>query len=271
MNIYYPWFEWAYSHLASLKIQNRLNIKVKQIIWLKWFEEVWDAVWDWHIWVLPIENSYAWSVHQNFYNFLRYDYKIIWEIIIKIDHCLVSKNKSIKRIDKVYSHPQALAQCYNYLKKHNIQWFPYQDTAWAAKMISEDDSIVNVWAICSQFAWKLYWLNILEEKIQDQDGNSTRFVIVTKKWSKIKYQDLKNKTTVVFETKNIPASLYKCLWWFATNWINLTKIESLPSLKWHFTYLFWLEFEWNLHEDKVMKSLDELKFFTKYLKVLWTY
>lgn len=270
MKIYFPWFEWAYSHIASKIASNNINTKLEEIIWVPTFEWVWEKIWEWNIGILPIENSYAWSVHQNLYNFLRYDYKVIWEITTTINHCLLSKEKNIKKIHTIYSHPQAISQCYNFLKKHNIKALPYWDTAWAAKMISES---LETWigAIASTQAGKLYWLNILQESLQDQNWNSTRFFVVTKKLSKTIYKEKKSKTTIIFETKNIPASLYKCLWWFATNWVNLTKIESLPTLKNPFTYLFWLDFQWNLSDEKVKKSMDELKFFTKSIQILWTY
>lgn len=270
MNIYYQWELWAYSHIASLLAWKELNIENNNIIGIESFSKIWNSVNSTDIWILPIENSYAGSIHENMYNFLRYDYEVIWEIELEINHCLLSKWTDLSKIKKAYSHPQALSQCYNFLKNNNIEWINYHNTATAAKMISEQDD-VTLWAIASIEASQIYNLNVLEKNIQDQNGNTTRFFIVKSKENKIIYPNKKNKITVIFEARNIPASLYKCLGAFATNNINLTKIESLPSLKDPFSYMFWLDFEWRLDNEKIINALNELKFFTKNYKLIWEY
>lgn len=126
-------------------------------------------------------------------------------------------------------------------------------------------------AISSKQACAIYWLNILEEKIQDQDGNRTRFFVVTSIENKIDYPDKQKKVSIIFETKHEPAVLYKCLWCFATNRINLTKIESLPSLKNPFTYMFWIDFEGELDNEWVKYAMNELKYYTTEINILWKY
>lgn len=270
MKIYYQWEAGAYSNLASIIAKENLNIETADIIWLSDFPEVWANIWDNAIWVLPIENSTAWSIHENLYNFLRYDFKIIWEIDLEIKHCLLSNETDISKIKEAYSHPQALSQCHNYLNHHKIKPIIFYDTAWAAKEIKEKN-MYWVRAIASSLAGEIYWLNKISEDIQDQNWNTTRFFVVVPKDSKLEFGIKQNKTSIIFETKNIPASLYKCLWAFATNNINLTKIESMPSFKDPFSYIFWLDFEWNMQESNIINSLNELKFFTKEIKVLWEY
>ncbi|EKE26366.1 MAG: prephenate dehydratase [uncultured bacterium (gcode 4)] len=269
MKIYYQWEAWAYSNIAANLATKNLSWKI-EILNSPTFWGVWEEISEWIVWVLPIENSYAWSIHENLYNFLRYDYKIIWEVNLEVNHCLISKEKDLSEIKKVYSHPQALSQCYNYLKSHEIESEKHSNTAAAAKMVSESEE-KWIWAISSDLSAEIYWLNILERWIQDQKWNKTRFFIVASKNENIAYKDLKNKVTIIFETRNIPASLYKCLWSFATNSINLTKIESLPSLKDPFSYMFWLDFEWNLEMENIKESLKELQYFTKSLKILGEY
>jgi len=270
MKLIYQWVPWAYSNIACFEAKEQLNEQITDMVWMPDFKSVWEQIDNNHIAILPVENSYAWNIHENLYNFLRYDYKIIWEINLQINHCLLSKENDISSIKKVYSHPQALDQCHNYLKNHWIKPIVFWDTAWAAEMIT-DSNEEWVWAIASNLAWDIYWLNILDEKIQDQDWNTTKFFIIVPKESNIEINEKKWKTSIIFETKNIPAALYKCLGAFATNNVNLTKIESMPSLKWPFTYLFWMNFEWNLEDENVIKSLEELKFFTKQIKILWEY
>ena len=270
MKLIYQWVPWAYSNLTCLKASKLLNCEITDIIWVDNFTSLWEKVDKENIWVIPIENSYAGNIFENLYNFLRFDFKIIWEINLRVDHCLLSKESDISDIKEVYSHPQALRQCYNFLKEHNIKPIIFSDTALAAQMIKEKN-ILNAWAIASSLAWEIYWLNILEESIQDQKWNTTRFFIIVPQKSKIVFKTKANKTSIIFEAKNIPASLYKCLWAFATNNVNLTKIESLPSLKDPFTYLFWIDLEWTTKDISVQKSITELKKFTNDIKILWEY
>ena len=278
MNIYYQWAKWAYSYINATNIQNKIsgksdkNDKVDKIIWLDTFSEVWKKIKkEWWIWVVPIENSYAGPIHENLYKFLHYDFKIIGEIFFEVNHCLLSKETDISKINKTYSHTQALSQCYNYLEKNKIKWVKHLNTASSAEMISKNNE-KWVSAIASKEAWKIYWLNILEEKIQDQNWNKTRFFIIAKKESKIKYLEKAWKISIIFELKNdIPAGLYKCLWAFATNDLNLTKIESLPNPEDWFNHIFWLDFEWNMENKNVKKALNELKFFTKKIRILGDY
>ncbi len=271
MNIYYQWIEWSYSFNTSEIVKVSLNEKIKEVKPCSTFDSVWEKIGkeNW-LWVLPVENSYAWNVHINLYNFLKYDYEIIWEYNLEVKHCLLSKEKDIKAVKEVYAHPQALNQCYKYLKEKNIHPNNYLDNWLAAKMVSESDE-KWIWAVASIEASKIYWLNVLEENIQDQDWNTTRFFLVAPKNSGLEYSEKKWKITIIFEARDIPSSLYKCLWAFATNGINLSKIESLPSYTGPFSYLFWLDFEWNLENDNVKKALHELEFFTSFIKVLGEY
>ena len=270
MKLIYQWVPWAYSNLACFEAKNLLNIEITDITWMPDFKTVWENINNENIAILPVENSYAWNIHENLYSFLRYNYKIIWEINLEINHCLLSKESELEEITSVYSHPQALDQCHDYLKKHNIKAIAFWDTAWAAEMILEKNE-AWIWAIASSLAWDIYWLNILDEAIQDQDWNTTKFFVIVPKDSTIEMKNKKWKTSIIFEAKNIPTALYKCLWVFASNNVNLTKIESMPSLKWPFTYLFWINFEWTQKDDNVQKSLGELKLFTNEIRILWEY
>ncbi len=270
MNLIYQWIAWAYWHIACMEVKKQISTKVTKIKWFQDFSSVWGSIDENNIWVIPFENSYAWNVHENLNFFMRYDYKIVWEINLEINHCLLSKEKSVSDIKEIYSHPQAISQCYNYLKQKNIKSNNFSDTAWAWKMISESN-IKWAWSIWAIQTWEIYSLNVVDKNIQDQKWNTTRFFIICPKNLDITLNKQKNKTSIIFEAKNIPASLYKCLWAFATNNINLTKIESLPSLWDPFTYLFWIDIEWNTSEKNVIKAIDELNFFTKSIKILWEY
>lgn len=271
MKIYTQWIAGSYSFNTSNIIKPDLSLESSEIVWCSNFNWVWDNIWEWdNLWVLPVENSYAGNVHTNLYNFLKYNYKVIWEYNLKVRHCLLSKEEKLEDIKEVYAHPQSLNQCHNYLKEKNIIWNNYWDNWLAAKKVSENPE-TWIWAIASREAWELYGLNILDEDLQDQIWNTTRFFLIAKNDSKIEYKKKTWKITIIFEAKNIPSSLYKCLWAFATNNVDLTKIESLPSYTWPFSYLFWLDFKWSLEDENVKKALEELDFFTSFVKVLGEY
>lgn len=220
--------------------------------------------------VLPIENSYAGSIHTNFYNFIRYEARIIGEIAIDINHALLAKTTDITQIKKAYSHPQALSQCHDFLKNHGIEDISYSDTAAAAQMVAESED-QTIAAVASEYAAELYGLSKVQTHIQDQNGNTTRFLLVVKKDLTISFTNQTNKTSIIFETKDMPGALYKSLGCFATNNINLTKIESLPSYKNPFDYIFWIDLQGHLDSPQAQSALKELKFYTVDIQVLGEY
>ena len=269
MKIFYQWIPWAYSHKVWLEVWKFYGIKEKDIVWKFSFKDMFDAIIkeNW-IWIVPIENSYAWSVHENFYHISSYDVKIIWEYYLPVKHCLLWITKDKKKIKKAYSHYQALMQCENYLLKNNIDHIIFQDTASSAKYIKEKND-ESLGSIASSFAAKIYGLNILEENINDQLDNTTRFLIVVPKDLKIKNYTNKWKMSIMFKLKDMPAVLYKCLGAFATRNINLTKIESLPAKDGQFNYMFWLDIDY-ANKD-VEDAINELDFFAKEIRILWKY
>jgi len=153
------------------------------------------------------------------------------------------------------------------------------DTALAAKMVAEGGDL-SVGAIASPYAAEIYGLKILEKNIQDQEGNTTRFLIVApqrdEKFEKEEFKEMfgakpYEKVSVLFRLRDIPAALYKALGAFATRGINLTKIESVPAKQKAFEYVFWLDFQKNVPEKLVKEALEELEFFSKEVKVLGEY
>ncbi|MEM3127299.1 MAG: prephenate dehydratase domain-containing protein, partial [Candidatus Woesearchaeota archaeon] len=172
--------------------------------------------------VVPIENSSAGSINQTYDELMNSKLLIVGEHFQKIGHCLLSKSSSISTIKRVYSHPQALAQCSKFLKKHKFEQLATSNTAESVKYLTDNEKAI----IASSKAASIYGLNILSRNIEDDKNNTTRFIIVARHESK-KRENC--KTSVVFRTKHVPAALYKCLGGFATNGINLTKIESRPD------------------------------------------
>lgn len=272
MEIYYQGEPGAYSNITAMQVAKELGLNNISIIWKSTFESVWERVSQGHIGVFPIENSYAGPIHANLFSFSRFHASIIWTHDLEINHCLLSLEEDITNVKTAISHPQALDQSYHYLKSKNILPEQFYDTAGAAKHISEN-KIKGYAAVASRLAAEIYGLNILDEGIQDQDGNTTRFLVVclTKNKDQYNYKTKKNKTSIIFEARDIPASLYKCLGAFATNHVNLTKIENLPNFGKPFEAKFWIDMQWNLSDENITKALAELRFFTSSIRILGEY
>jgi prephenate dehydratase len=224
--------------------------------------------------IVPIENSTAGSVTECYDLFLEYEFEIIGEYNLKVNHCLLGKKGvKIEELKEVYSHPQALAQCSNFLEKIGVIPVSYLDTAGSAYFVSKS-SRKDIASISSEIAAKIFGLEILKRNFQNSLNNYTRFLIVKKKGKNFEFEKKlpkPNKSTVIFETKNIPAALYKCLGGFATNNVNLTKIESRPIKNGEFKYIFYLDFDGNIEEKNVKLALEELKFFSKEIRFLGSY
>jgi len=272
MKIYYQWEPGSYSHLAARNIEKNISVGIDDILWVHDFDTVWEHVEAGHIWVLPLENSYAGTIHQNVYNFLLYNHKIIGEYDFEVEHCLLSLEDDITNITEVYSHPQALSQTHKYTHKFNWEVKPFGDTAWAAKMILDKN---KRWAaaIASDLAGEIYKLNTLEKNIQDQEWNTTKFIIIVAKPKihSVTFSEKKWKTSVFFEAWHKPASLYNCLWVFAKRGINLSKIESIPLKNQRFTYGFWIRFDGNIEDSIIRDALEDLKNYSKDIRILWEY
>ena len=271
MKIYYQGNPGSYMHTASLQIEKWLSVKIESIEGKPEFQEIWEnCINNDGIAVLAIENSYMGSIYPNLQGFLKHDNKIVGIHDLMINHCLCSREDDISKITQAYSQMPALEQCHKYLKWKEIKAMTYSDTALSGKLASETQ---EPWiaAICSELAAKIYGLNILERNIQDHKGNTTRFAIIAPQNMDLDYNIKSQKVSLLFESKHIPASLYKCLWAFATNGINLTKIESLPSYKWEFSAMFWIDIEGRLEDESINNALEELKNYTTEIRVLWSY
>jgi prephenate dehydratase len=222
--------------------------------------------------VIPIENSLAGSIHQNYDLLLESDTKIVGEILLKVGHHLIA-NKNVKQKDlkSVFSHPQALAQCKKYLRKHKeLQIVPFSNTAAAVKKI-KDEKIKDAAAIASMQAAIDFNMDILASNIEDHNYNVTRFLIISAQEENPR-ADVKNvKTSIVFSTKNIPGALFKCLAVFALRDLNLYKIESRPTHGQGFQYLFYLDLEGDMRLDSVRNAIDHLQELTILYRFLGSY
>jgi prephenate dehydratase len=218
--------------------------------------------------LIPIENSLAGSIHQNYDLLLRYSLYITGEHLLRVRHCLIAapgvKKKEIK---KVISHPQALGQCADYLRGHGLQPEAVYDTAGSVKMLKESGARDTA-AIASHHAAELYGMQILEEGIEDNLENYTRFLAVAQEPVQ---PEGESKTSSVFTLKNQPGALFKALSVFALRDIDLSKIESRPLAGKPWEYLFYIDFIGDEHETQVAKALNHLGEYAIMLRVLGCY
>jgi chorismate mutase/prephenate dehydratase len=218
--------------------------------------------------VVPVENSLEGSVNETYDLLLESNLKIFGEINLRVKHALIAKPEtSIKQVERVYSHPQALAQCRNYLRNLGVKPIPTYDTAGSVKIIKQRKSN-KIAAIASSRAASIYKMNILDNGIEDNLNNFTRFFVLS-------YIDIpsieKNKTSIVFSAKHIPGALYHALRVFAERNINLTKIESRPTRKALWEYNFYLDFEGNQEDENCKDALTFLNKKGMLIKILGSY
>ncbi len=224
----------------------------------------------------PIENSLAGSIHQNYDLLLRHNLHIVGEYFLRVQHCLIAMPDVKKEdIKKAISHPQALGQCAAYLRSHGIKAEQVYDTAGSVKMLKESGARDTA-AIASRRAAELYGMQILEEGIEDNAENYTRFLairseaVVPAALSESKGEK-DAKTSIVFTLKNQPGSLFKAMSVFALRDIDLTKIESRPLQGKPWEYLFYIDFIGAAHEEIVKRALDHLGEYAVTLRVLGSY
>ena len=218
--------------------------------------------------VVPVENSQAGSINETYDLLLRHDLNICGEIALEVNHCLMAPaGETIASIKTVYSHPQALAQCEQFLRRLRAEIVPTYDTAGSAKMIREK-GLLNCAAVASKRVAEIYQMQVLAEEIQTIRDNYTKFFVISKE--KAKRAD-KNKTSLVFGMRNSAGALYDCLGAFATRGINLTKLESRPSKNRPWEYVFYVDFEGHVDDQLCSQALLDMLKTTSFLKILGSY
>ena len=221
--------------------------------------------------LVPIENSQAGRVADTQRLIPDSDLNIIGEYFLEVRHNLLGiRGTKIADVKRIYSHEQGIAQCRNKIINLNKEMVIAADTAGSAKKISELKSKEDA-AIASALAAEIYDLEIIENDFQDSKHNVTRFLIMSKNTNQISSSDKNLLTTIVFVVRSIPASLYKCLGGFASNGINITKLESYIHPQGFDVAQFYVDFEGHPEQNSVKLALEEMKFFCKQIKILGVY
>jgi prephenate dehydratase len=217
--------------------------------------------------MIPIENSLHGRVADMHFLLPESGLAIIGEHFLSIRHCLMGRKGDA--VLEAMSHPQALGQCRHWLRARGIKPIAYPDTAAAAAAVVEFDK-PGVAALAPAYAAELYGLDILEEGVADSDDNTTRFVILARDpIDPPEHGPV--MTTFIFEVKNIPAALYKALGGFATNGVNMTKLESYQRGATFSATEFYADIEGRPDDAGVARALEELAFHSKWVRVLGTY
>jgi chorismate mutase/prephenate dehydratase len=217
--------------------------------------------------VVPVENSTEGMVSHTLDMFMESELKINAEVMLEIHHYLLSRTGRLDDIKKVYSHPQPIAQCRNWLADSlpNVPVVDVASTAVAAQIVSEDYTAA---AIASELAATMYDLKVVRERIEDQMNNFTRFLVIGKKLADKSGDD---KTSLMFSVKDEVGILYRMLEPFAKRSINLSKIESRPLKKKAWEYIFFLDLVGHISEQDVADAVHELKGCCQFVKVLGSY
>ena len=259
----------AYSHIAVENLYKNADIKTCST-----FEDTFKLAYNDQSYkiVIPIENSLAGRVADIHYLLPKYKLQIHGEYFLPVVHNLLGKqDATLDDIKYVRSHAQAISQCQKIIAKKNFQSIISVDTAGSAKDLSEGKD-KTIAAIASELSAKMYNLKILKKNIEDDKGNVTRFLIMGKNIEQPDYDDNKKfLTSCIFRVKSEPSALYKCLGGFATNQVNLTKLESFSVKNTFEQANFYLDIEGHLEQPKVKKALEELGFHTETLDILGVY
>src|SRR5438552_7671348 len=219
--------------------------------------------------LVPVENSQAGSINEVYDLLRQYDLFVTGEIGHPVNHCLLClPGQQLSDIQRVISHPQALAQSDAYLRELNVEVVATYDTAGSAKMVREEN-LVDVAAIAGAGAAELYELEILARSIQTIKDNYTRFIVLGREPAPRRAGEA--KTMLVMATAHQPGSLHKCLGVLAANQINLLKLESRPSRQRIWEYVFYLDFEGHRDDPSLCTALADLAGYTTFCKVLGSF
>ena len=258
----------AYSHQACFEAYPEANV-----LPCNSFQAAIDAVsmGNADLAMLPVENSTygrVADIHQLLPNS---GLHIIGEHYVRVHINLLGlQGSKLSDIKSAMSHTVLLGQCRNYLKEHNIESITGVDTAGSAEIVSKNQNF-NQAALASELAGKIYGLDVLARHIEDESNNTTRFLVMSPNTKSVKIKENRIKTSLVFRVRNMPAALYKAMGGFATNGVNMVKLESYMVDGSFTATQFYLDIIGHPDEPAVKRAMEELSYFTTDIKILGVY
>ena len=258
----------AYSHQACFEAYPEANV-----LPCNSFQAAIDAVsmGNADLAMLPVENSTygrVADIHQLLPNS---GLHIIGEHYVRVHINLLGlQGSKLSDIKSAMSHTVLLGRCRNYLKEHNIESITGVDTAGSAEIVSKNQNL-NQAALASELAGKIYGLDVLARHIEDESNNTTRFLVMSTNTKSVKIKENRIKTSLVFRVRNIPAALYKAMGGFATNGVNMVKLESYMVDGSFTATQFYLDIIGHPDEPAVKRAMEELSYFTTDVKILGVY
>ena len=218
--------------------------------------------------LVPIDNSQAGSINETYDLFLKHGLHLVGETIVRVDHCLLAlPGAGVDDLREVISHPQAIAQCEEFLTALDVTPRPEYDTAGAARRIVEE-KLADTGAIASRRAAELYGLEVLAERIQTYADNYTRFGALSRSAGPIEEA---TKSSLVFGVGHVPGSLYRCLGAFAERHLSLSKLESRPRAGRPWEYVFYADIEAGAHDPAMIEALSEVSEHSTFTRLLGSY
>ncbi len=237
------------------------------------FDQVFDGVQAgrYDLGVVPMENSLAGSIHRNYDLLLQHDLHIVAEHVLRVSHCLIAHpGVALEEIRRVYSHPQALAQCEQSLAAlGNVEVIAAHDTAGSVRLVQERGER-DAAALASERAAEVYGMAILRHGFEDEKANYTRFVALSRE-ALTPGPEVEAKTSIAFAGINRPGLLFRCLSAFALREIDLTKIESRPLKGAPWQYIFYVDFAGSLQDEVCRRALEHLREMSTFVRVFGTY
>lgn len=218
--------------------------------------------------LLPVENSTTGIIYRTYDLLKDHNVFAVGEVNIKIQEDLLGiRGAQKKDIKEVYSHPEALIQCQNYLSHNNMKPISYQDTAASVKLVKSCND-VSKGALASSLAAKYYDMEIIEENVQDNKLNTTRFLCIS---NIEKYDEFANKISMYFVVNHTPGALFEAIKVFADRGINMLRLESRPIQNRIFEYCFYIDFQGNINNTNIINAINEVKNHCVEVKVLGNY
>ncbi len=260
--------EGAYSHQAA-----RLAYPDAELVACGRFDDAFLGVeqGDYDAAMIPIENTRGGRVAEIHHLLNETSLYITGELFLPIHHYLLAlPGATLKGITRVRSHPQALAQCRNFVRQMGVVAEATADTAGAAESLSQTSDL-SVAAIASELAGEIYGLEVLKQRIEDNASNTTRFVVLARTLNEPDPSTSNAITSIIFQVRSRPAALYKALGGFATNGVNMVKLESYLVDDKFSAARFYLEVEGHVSHEAVRYSIEELQMFSSYFRIVGCY